>query len=222
MTEAAEQSADPLSIRVMIVDDHEVFSSSLATVLEAEPDLTVVGVAATAAQAVATASSVQPDVVLLDHRLPDGDGIALIEPLLALDPAPQVVMLTASTADHVLIAAIEAGAAGFVDKSRSLGEVMSSVRSAAAGEASVSPAMLARLLPRLRRRATDPSWSLTERERQVLNQLGKGLSNAEIARQMYVSVHTVRNHVANLSAKLGAHSKLEVLSIAVREGLINS
>ncbi|HEV7203485.1 MAG TPA: response regulator transcription factor [Jatrophihabitans sp.] len=221
MSDAAPPPADPMSIRVMIVDDHEVFSASLAMVLEAEPDLTVVGIAATAAEAVAKAAAIQPDVVLLDHRLPDGDGIALIAPLLALDPAPQVVMLTASTADHVLISAIEAGAAGFVDKSRSLGEVLSSVRSAAAGEASVSPAMLARLLPRLRRRATDPAWTLTEREREVLTHLANGLSNAEIAQQMFVSVHTVRNHVANLSAKLGAHSKLEVLSIAIREGLIN-
>ena len=130
-------------------------------------------------------------------------------------------MLTASTAEHVLIAALEAGAAGFLSKTRSLSEVTSAVRAAAVGESVVSPEMLAQLLPRLGRRRTQArEAALTDREREVLDLIARGLSNAAIAEELFVSVHTVRNHVANLSAKLGAHSKLEALSIAVAAGLL--
>lgn len=208
-------------VRVLIVDDHEVFGTSLAFVLDSEPDLVAVGVAGTAAAALQSARSTAPDVILLDHRLPDGDGVSLIPALRAVRPTVQVVMLTATTSEHVLVAAMEAGAAGFIDKTRSLAEVVSAVRAAAAGESLISPRLLARLLPRLRRRDESASDELTGREHEVLGLLAEGLSNAEIAARMTVSVHTVRNHVANLSAKLGAHSKLEVLAIAVRRGLVS-
>jgi DNA-binding NarL/FixJ family response regulator len=213
---------DVSPIRILVVDDHEMFASSLAKMLSDEDDLEVVGEVGTLKAALDLAAVAKPDVILLDHRLPDGDGIDIIGDLLEITPAPKVVMLTASTADHVLIAAMEGGAAGFIDKTRSLSDVMAAVRSAAAGEALVSPRLLARLLPRLRRHEADPMWSLTEREREVLKCLAEGQSNAEIARAMTLSVHTVRNHVANLSTKLGAHSKLEVLAIAIREGLVNT
>ena len=207
-------------VRVLIVDDHEVLASSLAMVLDAEPDLRSVGVAGTLEKARAMVVSAAPDVILLDHRLPDGDGVASIGELRRLRPSAQVVVLTASAADHVLVAAIEAGASGFVSKSRSLDELTSAVRAAATGEAVISPEMLARLLPRLHRTGRSRHNDLTEREREVLGLLADGLSNAAIAERLFVSVHTVRNHIANLSAKLGAHSKLEALSIAVRDGLL--
>ena len=206
--------------RVLIVDDHEVLAASLSQVLDHEPDLTVVGAAGTLEKARAQLATERPDVVLLDHRLPDGDGVEAIPDLLALRPEASIVVLTATTADHVLVAAIEGGASGFVSKTRGLDEVTSAVRAAAAGESVISPEMLARLLPRLHRRAAEPHDKLTEREREVLQLLAEGLSNAAIAERLFVSVHTVRNHVANLSNKLGAHSKLEALSIAVREGLL--
>lgn len=210
-------------IRVLLVDDHQMFVSSLAFVLENEPDLRVVGVATSIRAALDLAASSAPEVILLDYRMPDGDGISAIGPLLAAAPRAQVVMLTASTSEQVLLAAVEAGAAGFVDKSRDLGEVTAAVRSAASGESLISPQLLARLLPRLRRHENNgPGQQLTEREREVLGYLAEGLSNAEIAARMVVSVHTVRNHVANLSAKLGAHSKLEALATAVRLGLVVS
>ena len=207
-------------IRVLVVDDHEVLASSLARVLDEEPDLVSVGVAGTLERARAMIATTAPDVVLLDHRLPDGDGVAAISELRALRPSIKVVVLTASAADHVLVAAIEAGASGFVSKTRSLGEVTSAVRAAATGEAVISPELLARLLPRLSPSGRPRHQELTEREREVLGLVADGLSNAAIAERLVVSVHTVRNHVANLSAKLGAHSKLEALSIAVREGLL--
>jgi DNA-binding NarL/FixJ family response regulator len=199
-----------------------VLASSLAQALDIEPDLQVVGRAGTLAAAEQLITTTAPDVLLLDHRLPDGDGVGAIPRLRALRSRMAVVVLTASTAEHVLVSAIEAGASGFVSKSRGLPELVSAVRAAAAGEAVVSPEMLSRLLPRLQRQRNGRSGhqALTEREREVLSLVAEGLTNAAIADRLVVSVHTVRNHVANLSAKLGASSKLEALSIAVREGLL--
>jgi len=216
----AATSAPTRPIRVLIIDDHEVLASSLAVVLDAEEDITAVGVAMTLEQAQAMIGTVQPDVLLLDHRMPDGDGVAAIPTLLAGRPTTGVVVLTASAADHVLLAAIEAGASGFLSKTRSLDEVTAAVRAAAAGESVISPELLARLLPRFGRGGPHAVDELTEREREVLGLVAEGLSNAAIAERLVVSVHTVRNHIASLSGKLGAHSKLEALSIAVRRGLL--
>ena len=207
-------------IRVLIVDDHEVLAASLAMVLEAEDDITAVGVATTLEQARDLVAGSRPDVLLLDHRMPDGDGVAAIPQLRAIRPSVGVVVLTASAADHVLLAAIENGASGFLSKTRSLGEVTAAVRAAAAGESVISPELLARLLPRFGRGKVHSPDDLTEREREVLALVAEGLSNAAIAERQVVSVHTVRNHIASLSAKLGAHSKLEALSIALRQGLL--
>ena len=204
----------------MIVDDHDVLALALAQVLDSEPDLTVVGTARTIVEARGLVTSALPDVVLMDHRLPDGDGIAAISELRTLRSTTKYVVLTASTSDYALVSAIEAGASGFLSKSRGVDEVRSAVRAAHAGEAVISPEMLARLLPRLNRAREPNRTDLTDREQEVLTLLAEGLSNAVIAARLYVSVHTVRNHVANLSAKLGARSKLEALSIAVRLGLL--
>ena len=205
--------------RVLVVDDHEVLSGSLALVVDAESDMESVGVAGDLAEARRRVADRHPDVILLDRRLPDGDGIEAIAELRELCPDMKVVVLTASDTDQVLVQAIEAGASGFLSKSRGLGEVIGAVRAAAAGEAVISGEMLSRLLPKLTR-SGGPTVELTPREQDVLELLAEGKSNAAIAQSLFVSVHTVRNHVANLSAKLGAHSKLEALSIAVRRGLL--
>ncbi len=208
------------TIRVLVVDDHQVLADSLVRVLGAEPDIEPVGVAPTLARAMAMVAEHRPDVVLLDHALPDGEGAAAVRPLLDAHPGLYVVMLTASTSDRVLGAAMEAGAAGFISKSSGLDELVSAVRSAARGDAVVSPQLLGRLLSRMRREVQGVGHDLTEREREILGLLAKGLTNVAISEQLFLSVHTVRNHIANLSAKLGAHSKLEALAIAVREGLV--
>lgn len=210
----------PASIRVLIVDDQEVLAASLAIVLAAEDDMVSVGTARTIGEAQALVPHALPDVVLMDHRLPDGDGIAAIPELQALRPSARYVVLTASTSDQVLVAAVEAGATGFLSKSRSLDEVKSAVRAAHSGEAVISPELLARLLTRLSPRRGGSQVELTDRELEVLTLLAEGLTNNEIAARLVVSVHTVRNHVSNLSAKLGAHSKLEALTMAIRQGLL--
>lgn len=207
-------------IRVLIVDDHEVLASSLAVVLDAENDLTTAGTASTLAEARQMIPALQPDVLLLDHRLPDGDGVGAIRELRGLRAGMEVVVLTASAADHVLVEAIEAGASGFLSKTRGIEEVTAAVRAAAVGESVISPEMLNRLLTRFQRGREHRGAELTDREREVLSLVAEGLSNAAIAERLVVSIHTVRNHIASLSAKLGAHSKLEALAIAVRRGLL--
>ena len=211
----------PAPVRILVVDDHQMFAASLAQALQSEPDLLVVGQATSIAAARDLVASAAPDVVLLDHRLPDGDGVSAIADLHRIRSSAKIVVLTASASDRVLVAAMEAGAAGFIAKTQRLDDVIAGVRGAAQGESVVSAKLLSRLLPRLQRRGGVGRAELTEREREILDLLARGMSNAEIAQQLSISVHTVRNHVANLSAKLGAHSKLEVLAIAVREGLVD-
>ncbi|MGZ4594923.1 MAG: response regulator [Actinomycetes bacterium] len=207
-------------VRVLIVDDHEMFATSLRMALSHETDIDVVGTATTLGQAKNLLVTLEPEVVLLDHRLPDGLGVDSIGELTRLRPAAKVVVLTAAAEDSVLVTATEAGCAGFLLKTSPLEELVAAVRSAAAGEMLVSTELLSRLLNRLRADREEPAADLTAREREILQLIAEGLTNAAIARRLFISVNTVRNHVQSLLAKLGAHSKLEALSVAVREGLI--
>ena len=210
------------TITVLLVDDHEMFSQSLAEVLGQEPDIEVLGTSRDLAGARARTAALRPDVVLLDQRLPDGRGVEHISELKRLSPGSKIVVLTGLVEDGALLTATEAGCSGFLDKSRSVEELVSAVRAAAAGEVLVSPALLGRLLARLQAPATAERHELTQRELEVLTLVGEGLSNSAIAERLGVSVHTVRNHVANVLSKLDVHSKLEALSLAHREGLLPS
>jgi DNA-binding NarL/FixJ family response regulator len=212
-------SAD--EVRLLIVDDHDMFADSLRVALSAEPDLTVVGTAPTLAQARSMVVSTAPDVVLLDHRLPDGLGVDSIAELKALRPDARIVVLTAVAEDSMLVTATEAGCAGFILKTSPLDELVTAVRTAAAGEIMVSSELLARLLNRLHHQHERPAHDLTGREREILELIAEGLTNGAIAKRLFISVNTVRNHVQSVLAKLDAHSKLEALSIAIREGLID-
>ena len=138
-------------IRVLIVDDHKIVASSIAFTIDATPDLRCVGTASSLEQARAMVATTAPDVMLLDHRLPDGDGVAAIPELLGLRSSMRIVVVTASAADQLLLQAIEGGASGFVSKARDLDELTAAVRAAASGESVISPELLARLLPRMRR-----------------------------------------------------------------------
>lgn len=205
-------------IGVLIIDDHEVFAASLARTLADEDDIVVVGTAGNADDALELLGP-EVDVVLCDHRLVGRSGVEVAAELRRRSPTVHVVMLTATNDDSVAIAAIEAGCAGFLTKSQSLAEVLAAVRAAAKGESVVSPALLARLLPRLRRR-TGPRPDLTARELDVLRLMADGRSNQAIADNLGLARDTVRNHVANILTKLDAHSKLEAVANAARRGLL--
>ena len=208
------------ALSVILVDDHALFSQSLSLVLESYPDINIQGRADTLTAGVSLVARHQPDVVLMDYRLPDGDGVAGAHRVKEVSPQSKVVILTAIEDETVLAAAIEAGCAGFITKTSSVDDLVAAVRQAAAGEAVITPSLLVRLLPRLHRREQPTRFDLTPRELDVLKLLATGLSNAAIAEELSLSVNTVRNHVANLLMKLGVHSKLEALSVAVREGLV--
>ncbi len=209
------------SIRLLIVDDHDMFAESLRLALSAEADIEVVGTAPTLAKARTLIVSETPDVVLLDHRLPDGLGVDSIAELKALRSSAKIVVLTAAAEDSMLVTATEVGCAGFILKTSPLDELVAAVRTAAAGEIMVSSDLLARLLNRLHHRYDEPAHDLTAREREILELIAEGLTNGAIAQRLFISVNTVRNHVQSILSKLDAHSKLEALSVAIRDGLID-
>lgn len=208
-------------IRVVVVDDHDMVAEALIRVLGDEPDIEVVGRTGSAAGAVDLVETARPDLAIVDYRLPDGNGAATAVRLRAVSPGTQVVMVTGSPQDEVLMAAVEAGCRGFMTKDRAVAELVSAVRIVHGGGAFVPASALADLLPRLSRDYQPTGADLTRREREVLDMLALGLATPDIAARLYLSVNTVRNHVQNLLAKLGAHSKLEAVAVARRHGLLD-
>lgn len=205
---------------MVIVDDHALFAGALAEVLSADPGLDVVGVAGTIIEARQVLAEAGPvDVVLLDYRLPDTNGVDGIQQVLAAAPSAAVVLVTAVQDEAVLADAVQAGCAGFITKTSPLGDLVDAVRSAAEGEALVSPDALAALLTRV---ATRPPQhgGLTPREQQLLELAALGMTNAAIAAQLGLAVNTVRNYMQRILDALGTHSKLEAVAVAVAEGLI--
>ena len=215
---SAEPPAPP--IRVLVLDDQQMFAESVARLLGSEDDIEVIAVAGTVAEAVELVEARRPDVAILDFQLPDGDGIDAALRIRETHPTTRILMLTGTDDERTVVAAIEAGCTGFVTKDKALSELVHAVRLTHAGEAYVAPRMLATLLPRLGSTQRGLGSDLTRREREVLDLMADGLSNQAIAEQMVLSVHTIRNHVQNLLAKLQAHSKLEAVVIATREGLL--
>lgn len=208
-----------MGIDVLIVEDHTLLSDALASALESH-GFHAVRTAKTIAQALNSARTQCPDVVLMDFRLPDGEGTKAAAEIRASCPDSKVVMLTAEAHESVVLAAIEAGCSGYLLKSAQLEEVIDAVRAAHAGEALISPAMLARVLPQLRGEKGGVGERLSRRETEVLELLAEGHSNQSIADDLVLSPHTVRNHVQRIIQKLGAHSKLEAVAIGARTGLL--
>ena len=208
------------AVRVALVDDHQMFVESLGHVLALDPDLEVVGVAPDGASGIDLVGRTQPDVALVDYRLPDQDGVAVTAAIKAANPDVQVVMLTALRQEAVLIAAIDAGVSGFLTKDLAVGDVVGAVRAAATGEVLLAPDVLARLLAKMQGAPSPVGADLTARERDLLQRVALGGTNKAIAHEMHLSVNTVRNYVQAVLTKLDAHSKLEAVAIATRAGLI--
>jgi DNA-binding NarL/FixJ family response regulator len=212
---------DSRRIRVLVVDDHEMFADSLRRVLDSGSDVEVVGVVGTIGDAIVSAAQLLPDVVLMDYQLPDGDGVTAVARIKREEPSTQVLMLTGSGEDEQLARrAFEAGCAGFLGKSRPVADLLTAVRAAHGGTISITPTMLLRLLPTEKRQRQADATILTDRELEVLSVMTEGASNREIASSLYVSVNTVRKHTQNIIRKLGAHSKHEAVIIASRKGVI--
>lgn len=207
-------------IRVLIVDDHAMVAEGLRDALVRHQDIQVVGGAGSARRAVELAEELRPDVVLMDYRLPDGDGASTTKRIRAGRGRPAVVMVTASDHDSVVAAAVQAGCSGYVTKDRAVSEVVAAVRAAARGEMTFPVEVLARLLPGSGGGETT-SEALSARERQVLQLVADGRSTEDIAAELVLSPHTVRNHVQRTLRKLGAHSKLEAVNIAVQHGILD-
>jgi DNA-binding NarL/FixJ family response regulator len=217
-------AAEP--IRVVVVDDHELFLQGLETVLDLEDDITVVGRAGDGRQAVAVAAGTVPDIVLMDVRMPGRDGIDAAGAIKREVPTTKIVMLTVSDDETDLFEALKAGAVGYLLKTIPPHEVASAVRAVQGGLSPISPSMATKLMQEFvvmsRQAAVGPKEAaprLTARELEVLKLVAEGSANREIARKLFISENTVKNHVRNILDKLQLHSRMEAVMYAVRQGL---
>jgi DNA-binding NarL/FixJ family response regulator len=211
-------------IRVLLVDDHQLLTDSLARVLSSEEDIDVVGVAGSVEQARSLARD-RMDVVLMDYRLPDGTGADATRIIKGRWPTARVVMLTAVQDDETVLESIQAGADGYLTKDRAGEDVVGTGRAARAGDTLLPRSVIIGIAQRVaaaRERATDrpPIESLTPRELEVLHALADGLPSPEICERLFISKNTLRTHVQNIMNKLGAHSKLEAVTVALRYRII--
>ena len=211
-------------IRVLLVDDHQLLTGSLAQVLAAEDDIEVVGQAGTVADARALARE-RLDVVLMDYRLPDGTGAEATRAIKARWPSARVVMLTGLNDDETVLESIQAGADGYLTKDRAVEEVVGAVRAAHAGETLLPRSVIMGIAQRVaaaRDRGAErrPIEPLTPRELEVLRALTEGLSTPEISERLFIAPNTLRTHVQNIMGKLHVHSKLEAVAFALRNRLV--
>jgi DNA-binding NarL/FixJ family response regulator len=207
-------------ITVAIVEDHLMVAEMFAMLIEREPDMQLVGTAHGVAEAVALVGSERPHVVLMDYRLPDGDGIAAVKEILANLPETHILMLSGDAPQDLMVQAIEAGCVGMLAKNRPMDELLSAIRSASRGELVFRVEEMNTLLDHLRKPTNADAEFLTPRETEVLQLLAEGYATERIANELFISIHTVRNHVSKILSKLGAHSKLEAVAIATRDKIV--
>ncbi|MCX5208280.1 response regulator transcription factor [Kitasatospora sp. NBC_00240] len=207
-------------VRVFLLDDHEVVRRGVHDLLDTEPDLTVVGEAATAEQAIARVPALRPDVAVLDMRLPDGDGVTVCRELRSRMPGLACLMLTSFDDEEALLDSIMAGAAGYVLKQISGTDLVSAVRTVASGQSMLDPGATTRLMARLRGdtgpQAPSAFPDLTDREREILALVGEGLTNRQIGQRLYLAEKTVKNHISRLLAKLGVERRVQAAVIATQ------
>jgi two-component system, NarL family, response regulator DevR len=205
-------------ISVFLLDDHEIVRRGVRDLLEAEPDITVVGEAATAASALARIPALKPDVAVLDIRLPDGDGVTVCREIRSRMPQLACLMLTSFTDDEALFDAIMAGAAGYVLKQIRGADLVGAVRTIASGQSLLDPEAASRVMRRMRDQAAraDPLADLTGQERRILQLIGEGLTNRQIGDRMFLAEKTVKNYVSALFAKLGMQRRAQAAAYAAR------
>jgi DNA-binding NarL/FixJ family response regulator len=214
-------------IRVLVVDDQELFRRGLVMLLGLEPGIEVVGEASDGVEGTNFATSDAPDVVLLDVRMPRRSGIEACLAIKDAVPSAKIIMLTVSDEEADLYEAVKSGAAGYLLKDSSIEEVAQAVRVVADGQSLISPSMAVKLIDEFKqmsrpeREHVPGGLRLTERELEVLRLVAKGMNNREIARQLYISENTVKNHVRNILEKLQLHSRMEAVMYAVREKLLD-
>jgi DNA-binding NarL/FixJ family response regulator len=196
---------DGSQLRVFLMDDHEVVRQGLKALVDAEPDMEVVGEASTASEALARVPALKPDVAVLDVRLPDGDGISVCRDLKSGLPELACLMLTSFGDDDALFSAIMAGASGYVLKQIKGNDLVGAIRTVGHGQSLLDPQATGRLLQRMRTDAVrkDPLDVLTDQERKILDLIGEGLTNREIGQRMFLAEKTVKNYVSSVLAKLG-------------------
>jgi DNA-binding NarL/FixJ family response regulator len=210
-------------ITVLLADDQDLIRSGLAAVLGREPDIEVVGEARTGREAVTAATRLRPDVVLMDIRMPELDGLAATRELTMLPAGPRVLILTTYDLDEYVYAGLKAGASGFLLKDAEQGRIVEAVRTVATGEALLAPSVTLRLIESFVASpspATDLGFSLTPREDDVLREMARGRSNAEAALALFLSEATIKTHVASILAKTGARDRLQAVVLAYESGII--
>jgi two-component system NarL family response regulator len=216
-------------IRTLIVDDHALFRRGLEIVLVSESDIEVVGQAGDGAEAVRKAGESVPDIVLMDVRMPRSSGIQACRAIKEVAPSAKIIILTMSDEEEDLFEAIRAGASGYLLKDIPLDEVAEAVRAVHGGQSLISPSMAGKLLTEfatLAKRDQEqppqqlPAPKLTDREMQVLRLVARGMNNRDIAKELFISDNTVKNHVRNILEKLQIHSRMEAVMVAVREKII--
>ena len=216
MTDGPQADRPPL--RVFLLDDHEVVRRGLKDLLESDGDITVVGESGSAEEAIRRIPALRPDVAVLDARLPDGSGIDVCREIRSREPNTAALILTSYDDDEALFAAIMAGAAGYVLKQIRGTDLLDAVRRVAAGQSLLDPAVTQQVLERLRRGPEqDPELaSLTEQERRILELIGEGLTNRQIAERMFLAEKTIKNYVSNLLAKLGLERRTQAAIFATK------
>ncbi|MET0929331.1 MAG: response regulator transcription factor [Aeromicrobium sp.] len=206
------------TIRLFLLDDHEVVRRGLRDLLEQEADIEVVGESGSAKEAAEQIPVVKPDVAVLDARLPDGSGIEVCRDIRSMDPSIAVIILTSYDDDDALFAAIMAGAAGYVLKQVRGTDLVDAVRRVAAGQSLLDPAVTQRVLTRIRegQPVDDPLAALTKQERRILTLIGEGLTNRQIAAEMFLAEKTVKNYVTQLLSKLGLERRTQAAVLVTR------
>jgi DNA-binding NarL/FixJ family response regulator len=215
-------------IRVLITDDQALLRGSLRVLLETEPDLVVVGEASTGAEAVDLAQTASPDVVLMDVRMPDMDGIEATRKITAPEHAPRILVLTTFDLDEYVYSALRSGASGFLLKDTPPAQLLDAVRVVASGEALLAPTVTRRLIaefvryPEPARRPARTLAGITDREREVLTLIALGLRNSEIEHHLHLSQGTVKTHIGRLLAKLNARDRAQLVIVGYQTGLVTT